>query len=484
MKTPLRAVIGILFASFLIPLCPGQTPYDLFTDAAPLANGYVRIAAWNLQHVDTTDQEERDFLPGADRDADNDIKAATFAKAIKDLGLDVLFVVENQPRKNEENRIQQIVAFLNEGLATAQWRSDESRIPYNGSLTPVSSGSFGGLQFAVIWNSARATIDPNANTLLLDLRQSDDLRAPWQVPITAGGLSMDVIVLHLKSGGADVQQDEVDALASALRTRLSQPNARHVVLCGDWNIRPDDPTQANRLRQLEIRGQGENLMRILTIENTKLTLDDWGAIGRLSNVGNRIISKVVPFTHYNPGSPDTFLDHMAISRSMSELFDHPLSVTLADGRTDLVPGIQIATPAVPESVFDRFTDHLPIVLTLRTAGGAVATAPLPRLSIVAAMPNPAEPDNQHEEVRVRNNTAAAISLVGWTIRDAVGSRWLLDATDGSVTPGGTTSVRRRGRDMGLDNQGGDTIRLFDPTGNLVDEKSYTGTIASGVLIQF
>jgi endonuclease/exonuclease/phosphatase family metal-dependent hydrolase len=472
----LVALIGLFLPLFGI----AQTPVDLFTDAAPLGAGFVRIGVWNLQHVDTTTPGASIFLSGTSRDADNDIKAATFAKAIRDLGLDILFVVENQPRNNEENRIQQIRDFLNQGLATAIWKSDESNIPY--TVQPVASGNFGGLQFAVIWNSSRATIDPAANKLLLHLRQSEDLRAPWQVPVTSGGLSFDAIVLHLKSGGAPIQQDEVNVLEAELRSRLSQSGARPVILCGDWNIRPDEDDQVARLRQLEIPTANGKLMRLLTIESTRLTLDDWLGIGKLTVA--KVVSKLVPFSHYNAVGPDSFLDHLAISSTLSEQFDHPLSVTLADGRTDLVPGIQIAVPAVPESTFAHFTDHVPVILTLRTTIDAPLAPATSRLEIIAVMPNPIEPDAQHEQVRVRNVSVNSVALTGWTLRDASGARWNLDTTDGSVAPGETKIITRKGRAMALDNQGGDTVRLFDPAGNLVHEKSYSGTIASGVLVEF
>ena len=53
---------------------------------------------------------------------------------------------------------------------------------------------------------------------------------------------------------------------------------------------------------------------------------------------------------------DTFLDHMAISSTMDEIFDHPIEVALAAGGTDIRPGIRIARPLVPESDFHDLTD--------------------------------------------------------------------------------------------------------------------------------
>jgi hypothetical protein len=156
---------------------------------------------------------------------------------------------------------------------------------------------------------------------------------------------------------------------------------------------------------------------------------------------------------------------------------------LAGGTSDLRPGIRIATPLVPESTYVRLTDHLPLVLTLRTTGAPVLPPPPGGLRIAAAIPNPVSDDAQDEEVRIENTSGLAVPLAGWRIGDSAGTNfWTLEVQDGTVQPGATVIIRRRGRPMSLNNTG-DSIVLVNPTGVTVDQKVY-GNASSGQLFMF
>ncbi len=92
-------------------------------------------------------------------------------------------------------------------------------------------------------------------------------------------------------------------------------------------------------------------------------------------------------------------------------------------------------------------------------------------------------DRQNEEVRLHNPGTEAVSLVGWRIGDSSGtSFWNLTATDGSVGPGETARIIRRRRRMALNNTG-DTVSLVNPAGDIVDQRSYDGPVASGQVIE-
>lgn len=462
----------------------GQQPIDLFDDAPPLGSGFIRIGAWNLRHINIEGQAAN-FLTGATREEDFAILIATFAKGIQDLGLDLVAVVESQPRQNEPNRLTQLRDRLNGGAA-GSWRSDETSIDYD------SVSQFGGLQFGLLWNSAKIRIDPDDDALLTELRQPRNtdgtlaertLRAPWLVPVQSGQLQFDLMILHLKSGGGPPQGEEVDAIRGYIAARQSVASPRHLIVCGDWNIRPDQSQGRTRLSELRVTtATGTPLMRVLTVEDIPPTLVEWEALGTIAFGSAQ--AALVPFTHYNATFIDTFLDHMAISNTMSEIFDNPIQVTLASGTTDLLPGIAIARPHISEQDFVHLTDHLPVVLTLRTSGGAAEPASVPALTIVAALPNPPGADEPAEEVHVRNNTNAPISLVGWRIGDSTGNQfWVLDAADGTIAPGATVVIVRRNRPMYLNNSGGDTIVLIDLNSVAVDRRSY-GDAASGQMITF
>jgi endonuclease/exonuclease/phosphatase family metal-dependent hydrolase len=461
-----------------------QQAIDLFSDDAALGADYFRLGSWNLRHINLEDGA-KEFLPGTTDDEDFAILTATFAKAIKDMGLDLVAVVEHQPRTGQPNRLHQIRQQLN-GSATGPWQSDETNIPYDNSNSP-----FGGLQFGVLWNTTKVTIDPNADTLLSDLRQPRDasgnltertMRIPWLVPVKVGNLEFDLMVLHLKSGGGSPQPAEVNAIEQFIAQRQSVPSPRHLIVCGDWNIRPDDTTQRNRLRKMRVPTANGTLMKVLTVETLRPTLDEWETLGTVNTPGNPVAG-LVPFSHFNADSLDTLLDHIAISRTFDEIFDHPIQVTLANGTTDLKPGIHIVMPLIPEANYRTLTDHLPVVLTLRTTSSGVNPPPAGgTLRIAGAIPNPAGPDEQDEEVQIKNTGNQPVSLAGWKIGDSGTAVWLLKDSDGIVQPGAILPVKRLGRPMTLNNTG-DTILLIHPTAGAVDQKLY-GPVSSGQVLTF
>ncbi len=464
----------------------GQQPIDIFPDDPALDAGFIRIGSWNLRHINL-ENGARQFLPGANDTEDFAILTATFAKAIRDLGLDVVAIEEHQPRAGEPNRLLQIRDHLNGG-PSGPWRADETSIPYDNPNDP-----FGNLQFGVLWNSSKITINPDADILLAELRQPRNqagdlteqrMRIPWLVQVQAGSFSFDLLVLHLKSGGDPPQQAEVNALEQFIRQRQTSSPPRHLVVCGDWNIRPDQSSGRTRLRQMMVPSGGSNLMRVLTVEQIRPALEQWEQLGSISF--NSPVAALTPFSHFNAQTLDTFLDHIAISRTLDEVFDHPIQVKLANGTNDLRPGIRIATPLIPETSYLNLTDHLPLVLILRTTATTPTPAPpATALRIVAALPNPVGDDAQDEEVHLRNTGTQAVALTGWKIGDSTGtSFWTLQAADGTIQPGATVVVRRKGRPMSLNNTGGDTIVLVNPSGATVDQKAYSGDAASGQLFTF
>lgn len=479
-----RSVRSVLVLSVFAapPFAVRAQPIDLFSDAPRLAGGFVRIGAWNLRHINVEGDAD-DCLPGATKTEDFAILIETFAKGIVDLGLDLVAIVEHQPRAGEPNRLHQIRDQL-VAMTGRPWNSDESNIDYDPPFT-----EFGHLQFAVLWDPGRVTIDPDPDMLLDDLRQPrdddghlerKDTRAPWLVPVRAGNLEFDLIVLHLKSGGAAPQADEVTALAGFIHQHQTQPSPRHLVVCGDWNIRPDRSGGRFRLRKLQSAGTEEKVMRVVTVEDIPPTLDWWPAFDD-TPAADPVLA-TLPYTHFNDAPiRDAFLDHMAISMTLNETFDNPIQVQLADGSLDLQPGIRIAVPLIPEASYLNLTDHLPVVLLLRTDPEPAEESTC-QLRIAAAMPNPSGKESQFEAVHLRNMGEAPVSLTGWRVADSRGAVWTLDGTDGTASAGGTVVVLRRGRPMGLNNEG-DTIVLLRPDGSICDTESY-GDAGSDVVIQF
>ena len=91
--------------------------------------------------------------------------------------------------------------------------------------------------------------------------------------------------------------------------------------------------------------------------------------------------------------------------------------------------------------------------------------------IESLLPNPVGADEQREEVTLRNQGTSAISLAGWRLRDRSGLQWDLS---GTIAAGQSTTFRRNGQAMTLNNQG-DEIVLPDQSSTERDRFSYTSS---------
>lgn len=116
MRTSLNRLALSAFLAIVLAIVPasGQQPIDIFPDEPPLDSGFIRLGSWNLRHINLEDGA-REFLPGSNDTEDFAILIATFAKAITDLGLDLIAIQEHQPRAGQPNRLLQIRDRLNGG---------------------------------------------------------------------------------------------------------------------------------------------------------------------------------------------------------------------------------------------------------------------------------------------------------------------------------------------------------------------------------
>lgn len=102
-----------------------------------------------------------------------------------------------------------------------------------------------------------------------------------------------------------------------------------------------------------------------------------------------------------------------------------------------------------------------------------------KVIIESLLPNPAGPDDQLEEVVIRNTSGDTVPLSGWTLRDRNGLTWDLSA-EGSLQPGESKVIVRKGRAMSLNNSG-DEITLLDQSLGERDRFSYSSS-SEGVKI--
>lgn len=107
-------------------------------------------------------------------------------------------------------------------------------------------------------------------------------------------------------------------------------------------------------------------------------------------------------------------------------------------------------------------------------------AALPRVRIVRLIPDPAGEDLINEQITLRNLGSAAVSLVGWQVRDLAGNAWLLDGL-GQLVPGEAKTVMRSSQPMSLNN-GGDEVELVAPDGTVAQAVSYN-KVSSGQVIE-
>jgi Lamin Tail Domain len=87
--------------------------------------------------------------------------------------------------------------------------------------------------------------------------------------------------------------------------------------------------------------------------------------------------------------------------------------------------------------------------------------------MVAALPNPAGTDAGHESVTLVNTTPGPVDLAGWVLADAAGGRQVLS---GVLESGGDVRVAL-GSTVPLGNRG-DTLTLFDPQSQQIDQVTY------------
>lgn len=98
-----------------------------------------------------------------------------------------------------------------------------------------------------------------------------------------------------------------------------------------------------------------------------------------------------------------------------------------------------------------------------------------KVKITALLPNPVGDESQLESVTIQNVSDEIVDLTGWRLRDKANTNWSLDSL-GSLNPGQEREILRLGQAMALNN-GGDTIQLVNADGVVVDEVSYSSTVA-------
>jgi endonuclease YncB( thermonuclease family) len=118
------------------------------------------------------------------------------------------------------------------------------------------------------------------------------------------------------------------------------------------------------------------------------------------------------------------------------------------------------------------------------APGGVPTTPPSQgtgdVLMLAALPDPAGPDQGHERLTLLNTTGTTVDLAGWRVHDRAGGSQELTG----VLAGGAVTQVTLSAAVPLGNQG-DTLTLTNPAGTSIDQVSYKASqVKSGRTIAF
>lgn len=131
---------------------------------------------------------------------------------------------------------------------------------------------------------------------------------------------------------------------------------------------------------------------------------------------------------------------------------------------------------------DRATGKYSVTYSEEERQFDVKAPPTPTANVVieSLLPDPVGSDRTFEEVTLKNKGSAAVSLSGWSLRDA--DNHFVDLSElGSIAAGASLKIVRNGSPLSLNNDG-DTIRLLGPNNEQVDSFAYTGS-SEGQVIQ-
>jgi len=97
--------------------------------------------------------------------------------------------------------------------------------------------------------------------------------------------------------------------------------------------------------------------------------------------------------------------------------------------------------------------------------------------ITEIYPNPPGSDSEEEFIELHNTGDENINLDGWKLGDATSNRHAVQDT--TIAPGEYVVFKRQATDIALNNSGGDTVTLFAPNGETLDEIVYEGKAEEG-----
>lgn len=122
-----------------------------------------------------------------------------------------------------------------------------------------------------------------------------------------------------------------------------------------------------------------------------------------------------------------------------------------------------ATPGKPNKIYK------PVAATVGGQGMIVLNE---------LFPNPQGVDTSDEWIEMRNMSSNTIALAGWSLRDDSHTIYIM--TTGSLRAYEVRAYTRKDTKIALNNSGTETVELWDGNGTVVDQVSYSGTVAEDI----
>lgn len=237
-----------------------------------------------------------------------------------------------------------------------------------------------------------------------------------------------------------------EAQADAMRTLALDLRAAGylIVIAGDFNDYDGAEDGRDHVDSMPIT----NVLRLLR------ELDPASTVDNLANVASSR-PKADRYTAFWDKDDDGVVDYPGELTSI----DH---ILIAPELVAKVSSVDIPHDYLPNQV----TDHFPVLVTLTIGKGEAPAG----VRIIRLVPNPRGDETRNEEVTLKNHGPLAVDLSGWKLRDLAGTFWVLSEL-GTLSAGEKKTIKRGGQQMALNN-GGDTIELLDPQGQVTQSVIY------------
>ncbi|MBI1834127.1 MAG: lamin tail domain-containing protein [Candidatus Andersenbacteria bacterium] len=158
---------------------------------------------------------------------------------------------------------------------------------------------------------------------------------------------------------------------------------------------------------------------------------------------------------------------------------YKLSTTITSGNTNVITQPAPSPAATPKATSTPTVKPSPIKTASPTSsvtGIANATIVIWRL-----LPDPVEKDEEGEYIEVKNKESKSVTLTGWKLDDEEGGSTPYEIPEETtIAAGQIISFPREETNIALNNTG-DTVRLLNPAGVVVDQITY-GKVGAGEIV--